>query len=468
MSLLIVRAPLKPFNGTHANAPGDWQDTAYLESFEWCLLEDLKQAGNQALVYQSGIGSVESMPYADQALVLMPTLDVRLIEAKVPLANSKKLQQILSNLVEEYLLGSAESLTMQLLPPISGKPALQRVIALIDRTWYARLTKQLEDLLSPRVRLIPDCLILNMATSDESAFTPSPVGAPSISFMRDAGNLIFTRRTGEQLGLSWVEKEILEQEIILPSAFGAERIMEVSWDWIAPCAKAFIERNASSKAANFSLNLLPQQFRKNTTQSALSKLSQYSSIFGRQGADAHGATQESGLSWFDPAVWRRSRYWFGFALASMLLGFSVHLVWLVLDNWRWEKRMELIAAQSLSPASVSTLNKSHANPTYSDVMNAFIRQATQEQRRQGVVSDVDFSVMAAKLQQLKVAFGAEPIQTIDYDGYGIDFQFKPNTVRQTPEQVVQQANLLGLAVRILGPDRYRLEPYSGLSGATGL
>ena len=44
---------------------------------------------------QFSTGTTDSMPYADEALVLMPTLDVRLIEAKVPLANAKKLQQIL-------------------------------------------------------------------------------------------------------------------------------------------------------------------------------------------------------------------------------------------------------------------------------------------------------------------------------------------------------------------------------------
>ena len=125
MSLLIVRCPLKPFSGS--GSPGDsareWSEQACAERFEWCLVE----GDNTSVV--TGIGTTESMPYADEVLVLLPTIDVRLIEAKVPLANAKKLHQILPNLIEEYVLTGAHSLAVQALPPMPGKPALQRVIA---------------------------------------------------------------------------------------------------------------------------------------------------------------------------------------------------------------------------------------------------------------------------------------------------------------------------------------------------
>jgi hypothetical protein len=157
----------------------------------------------------------------------------------------------------------------------------------------------------------------------------------------------------------------------------------------------------------------------------------------------------------------------GFALATVVVGFVLHFSWLVVDNWRWGKRIELLAAQSLNSASVSALNKSESGATYPAVMSAFIKQVTVDQRRQGVVTDADFSSMAAKLQQLKAGFGAEVLQSIDYDGYGIDFEFKPGALKKNPEQVMQQARMLGLMVSPLGLNRYRLEPYSGLSGSGG-
>ena len=145
MSLLIVRCPLKPFSGSLSSSPSDWHDLACAEHFEWCLVDDQREESLLDLesLTQFSTGTTDSMPYADEALVLMPTLDVRLIEAKVPLANAKKLQQILPNLIEEYLLGGAESITVQALPPVPGKLALQRTLALIDRAWYAWLTQQL-------------------------------------------------------------------------------------------------------------------------------------------------------------------------------------------------------------------------------------------------------------------------------------------------------------------------------------
>jgi hypothetical protein len=74
--------------------------------------------------------------------------------------------------------------------------------------------------------------------------------------------------------------------------------------------------------------------------------------------------------------------------------------------------------------------------------------------------------MAAKLQQLKTAFGPEALQKLDYDGYGINFELKPATLKlsnqQTGAEVTQKAHSLGLMVKTLGPNRYRLEPYAGL------
>lgn len=465
MSLLIVRVPLKPFSGNNASSPSDWQDLACAEQFEWCLLESIEGAN---LEYQTGIGSTDSMPYADQALVLMPTLDVRLIEAKVPLANSKKLQQILPNLVEEYLLAGAESLAVQAFPPIPGKPVLQRTLGLIDRAWLAWLTRQLEVLLCPRVRLIPDCLMLEY--TDSVSTSVGALVAPSIAFQRIDGNVILTQRTGEQLGVGWVERENIEQGITLPSSLGKDQAVEMSWEWLALSAQAFIKANMSSKSANFSLNLLPRNFRKQINKPSLrSSLFGFTRLLGVSGQFENHTTDtgSKGMSWVDPVLWRRPQQWLLFALATVITGFVLHLSWLAFDNWRWSKRMELLAAQSLTPASIAALNKSNPNLSADAVLAAFIKQATQDQRRQGAVTDADFSSMTAKLQQLKAGLGAEVLQELDYDGYGINFEFKAGAVKQSPEQVIAQARMLGLMVKTLGPNRYRLEPYSGLSSLVG-
>jgi hypothetical protein len=465
LSLLIVRCPLKPFSGS--GSPGDsareWSDLNCAERFEWCLVES-EDTANAAI--ETGIGTTESMPYADEVLVLLPTIDVRLIEAKVPLANAKKLQQILPNLIEEYVLTGAQSLAVQALPPMPGKPALQRVIALVDRAWFTWLTKQLEGLISQRVRLIPECLLLAIPESNNANSE-----LPSIAYQRNEESFVFTRRTGVQLGVAWVERvlEHADEEIILPKALQDQAFAEFSWDWLAIGAKQFLKDNASSKSANYSLNLLPKTFRREAGKG----LSNLSSYLKRKRVDTNPSVS-AGSSWTNPAIWRQPAQWAKFLVASIVAGYVLHLTWLVVDNWRWGNQMEVLAAQSLTPSSIAKLNQDKEQGKAQDkaigvtsssgnpVINAFTKQVTQDQRRQGLVSDADFAPMAAKLQQLKTAFGPEVLQKLDYDGYGIDFEFKPGSIKQTSSEVTQKARALGLMVKVLGPNRYRLEPFAGL------
>ena len=170
-------------------------------------------------------------------------------------------------------------------------------------------------------------------------------------------------------------------------------------------------------------------------------------------------------------TWREPSRWAAYLLGMMLLGFILHLSWLVFDNWRWASQMNLLAAQSLTTASVSELSKNTAAFTVSTpsspttVTGAFIKQVTLDQRRQGHVADADFAPMAAKLEQLKALFGSEILQQIEYDGYGINFEFKSGVVKN-PAQVIKAARTLGYIVKPLGEQRYRLEPYAGLGAGS--
>lgn len=429
------------------------------ERFEWCLVE-----GDNSYL-ETGVGNTQSMPYADEVLVLLPTIDVRLIEAKVPLANAKKLQQILPNLIEEYVLTGAQSLAVQALPPIPGRPALQRGIALIDRTWFAWLSKQLEALMSQRVRLIPECLLLAIPDSDPDKEVAE---LPTIAYQCTETSLVFTRRTGAQLGVAWVEGSLDQsaENIILPKALQNIPVVEFSWTWLVPSAKQFLKDNASSKAVNYSLNLLPNTFRREASKGL-------SSYLKRKRVDGNQAVSTT-ATWTDPAIWRQPSQWAKYLVISIVIGYLGHLSWLLIDNWRWGNQLEVLAAQSLTPSSIAKLNQEKSQDKAQDkalgisesssnaVITAFTKQVTQDQRRQGLVSDADFAPMAAKLQQLKTAFGPEVLQKLDYDGYGINFEFKPGSVKQADAEITQKARSLGLMVKTVGPNRYRLEPYAGL------
>ena len=445
---------------------------ACAEKFEWRLIDELSDDGPSKLEQshslmdvltdsikeifsESGVGTTDSMPYADEVLVLLPTMDVRLIEAKVPLANAKKLQQILPNLIEEYVLSGAQNLSVQAFPPAPGKPAMQRVIALIDRAWYTWLSKQLEGLLSQRVRLIPDCLLLNLPPEGEQGV---------IAYQRQEEDTVFTVRTGDRLGLAWVERnadQTSPNEIQAPQSLKGANLVEFSWPLIIQGAQRFVRETTSSRSANYALNLLPKTFRREGGSG--SALTQFSAMLKRKRAGKDTAVGAS-TSWTNPALWHQPSRWLAYLLASIFVGYALQLGWLVFDNWRWGNQMEVLAAQSLNPASIAKLNQDKAidgKQAAGVVIDAFTKQVTQDQRRQGLVSDADFAPMAAKLQLLKAAYGPEVLQKIDYDGYGIDFEFKPGSMNQTSAQFSQKARSLGLMVKALGPNRYRLEPYAG-------
>lgn len=455
MSLLIVRCPLKPFSGAVSASPSDWQDLACAEQFEWCLLDsrDGVLIGESAEpVY--GVGTTESMPYADEALVLLPTLDVRLIDTKVPLANPKKLQQILPNLIEDFVLSGVESISAQAFPPVPGNSALQRTVALIDRNWFNWLSKQLEHLLAPRVRLIPECLLLNLAAEGGDGF---------IAYQRVEENIIFTQRTSLQLGVSWVENVtpgLGEQGFVLPKALAGLAIKEISWSWVPAAACEYLQINSDSRSANFALNLLPPTFRRNARSIGKVNLASLKGIFS--GKSLKDSATAIGLAWTDPLVWRQTFRWLRNGFLSLVIGHAAYLSWMLFDNWRWGKQMEVLAAQSLTPASIASLNQTKLSDSGAAILNTFTKQVTSEQRRRGIVVDADFSAMAVKLQQLKMTFGAEVLQKVDYDGYAITFEFKSDALMIKPNEVLARGRALGMSLKYLGANRYQLNSYSGL------
>ena len=146
-------------------------------------------------------------------------------------------------------------------------------------------------------------------------------------------------------------------------------------------------------------------------------------------------------------------------MSSTFLGLGIYASWLAIDNWRWKRNMDLSAVHFLAPETVGLITQSKGNHSITEV---FVKQATQEARNKALSTDADFVAMAGKLQQLKTALGKGSINKMEYNGYCIDFEFKPGGDALSTEEVIQKAQSLGLMVNDLGNNRYRLQPYAGL------
>ena len=467
MSTLLIRCPLKPFAGAFTGLAGEWEDLACGQRFEWCLVEDVDAISTSPSPTQSGIGSIDSMPYADEVLALLPTLDVRLIETKVPLANPKKLQAILPTLLEEYVLSNTATMHISALPPVPGQPAMDRTLAAIDRAWFTWITSQLEHVLSSRIRLIPDFLLLSLP-GDALASDHVVASSPALMSVGEGDALVYCQRTGIQVGIAWAEycapsaqqhtnashDHRSSKALPLPSRLGSINAVPFSWAWAAPSAIAFLAANASSRAPNFALNLLPAGFKSRAG-------------VGIPTSPSAGGTRAvrgaTALAWVDPLTWQPALRWLGLGVAAIALGFIAQLAWLGVSNWRWGQQMELLAMQSLSPASMAKLS-SGANQH--EVLPVFLDQTLSTQRSQGAVTDADFASLAAKLQQLSNTLQVQSLQQIQYSANAMEFEFKAGGLDYSSHEavlrVIASARKLGLLVTHLGGTRYRLEAFAGL------
>jgi hypothetical protein len=97
---LLIRLP----KSSKSDFVGSVNDAYKPEDLKWHLVSI--DANNAFQVLNSGQSSIEDMPVADFAIAIMAGQDVRLIELNLPLVNSKKLNQLLPNLIEDYLLAS--------------------------------------------------------------------------------------------------------------------------------------------------------------------------------------------------------------------------------------------------------------------------------------------------------------------------------------------------------------------------
>ena len=446
VSLLVIRCPYKPFSSLGKEA--SYQDSLSLlsQEFTWYLSNELESTG------QSGIGTIESMPYADDVLVLIPTLDIRLIEVKIPLVSDKKLQVILPGLMEEYLLQGVDHVHLQVLPPLPNAPALQRVVAVIDRAWFTWLNKQLTNLLSSHVQMVPDCYLLNpiQSASDESKH--SLFTQPSLTFEYIEHDLVWTVRTSEQIGASWVERinddHCTPEKLVayLPSHLSLEKMLPLDWNWLMESAHQFI-----GQARYAGINLLPSTFRFRSKSGR--------AVNGFAGSEIHGEG-----TWGDTRVWYSSVKCLGYCFAALFIGMSLHLSWLTFADWRWNQQMQLWAIPYLSTDSATALV---SNDDHQSVLTVITKQAIQDKRIYGLVSNADFPQMASDLQRLSALYGGGILQSLEYNGHSLDFELKPEILKKNQESLtefVTKANILGLGLISLGGNQFRLLPYSGLGG----
>lgn len=416
--LLLIHCPINP-RILHQAGGSDIDFASPAESFRWCLVEH-NAYSEDIQIQESGEGSIDRMPLADEAVVLIPTADVRLIHTRVPLISGKKLDALLPTLAEPYLLDQRSPLHYQLFPPQAGAAAIERTIAVTSSTWMAWLSEQLAALPLRSVSMIPDCLLLDPPTAD----------GDSRQFLRDSiGNFcVVSTREGYDWGAGWIELVDAAASESTVNDVTETQNQSFNWIWISSQAMAWLKQKSG---INLILQAPPQRKKQRVKQQA--------------------------VRWqpkMELALWRQPLRLAAMSGLIYLAGSVIYLAMLGMSNWRWQKTAEDTARQNL-------LNPVGAN---SSILPAYIKQATDKIHSLGKEAPSDFVPMASKLQTLLSGYASGMLDTVSYQPSGLRFTLRNMKGVPDPAKLIQRARSLDMAVISLGRNEYLLLPYAGLLG----
>ena len=413
--LLIIHCPVNPRTLNQQTRAGDLDTIGPAENFHWCLYDSAQSVDEAKL---QGHGSLSDLPFADEALVLLPSVDVRLIRARVPMIGDKKLAALLPTLTEPYLLDQRTPLLYQVLPPVAGTKAMERTIAVMSETWLGWLVDQLAVLPVRVVTLIPDCFLLEEPSEQQ----------PSEIMLSQYGELYAVAcREGRDWGAGWIEADI-NATSTLAELYPEATIRSTEWSWLAPRAAAWFDQKQS-------INLLQKLPVKKKTS---------------KNTDKPTARWSAKVDWMH---WRRPFHIAGIAFAIYIGGSAINLGLLSLSNWRWQVSIAETARQYLGTSGQDGTT----------AIRTLIAKTTRSIHAQGGTIPSDFVPMAAKLQVLLGDYPAGLLERLDYQPDGLTFTLRKGISTPDAQSLLARANHLQLAVIVKGANTYRLLPLSGLN-----
>jgi hypothetical protein len=452
LSLLIIRVPRRSLIS---------QKNIDLDEviFQWSFIADIKLNPPVDQEKMIGIGPMASMPKADQVIIFMSTLDVRLMPMKIPLVSDKKIQMIMPGLLEDHLLDDVAKFDFKILNPSEGDPALDRTVAVVDKHWMHWVISKVHQLGAHRVRLLPDCYLLRPDKPGQSPDNVMEQSPPSVAYEVMNNQVIWTVRLGEQTGASWIDQINDVNQInhladhdrlvtMLPSQLRGKPIASFDWssDWAMNSAL-----HLAQLPDHDGTNLLPDSYQvPNLAKSDTQIQDQVFKFF---------------VQWFTQWSWSSNKSMFILAPLSFFAGYVIYGAAIFLMNLGFNYQMNTLVSGYLKESSRASVASSGWDFQQISDINQFLSQYHLEKKRAGEVSQADFQMMSSDLKQLIKMYGDGGIKRMTYKGSSIEFEFMDdylNTRKITSEKVVSDAATLDMLVISLGEDRFKLLPYAGL------
>lgn len=388
MTSLIVRCPMRPLQIQAEN----WSTEDLY--FSWGFVNN---------VHFQKVLDLDVCPVADQVLAIIPSIDLRLIELKIPSVNAKKISQVLPMLLEDELLSLSASTNIQLLPPFPNQLPDRRMVSVIDREWLRWLSQKLATLNCKKIQLIPEGLLL-------------PTNSSAIFYQREDQTVFYTSKRVFNEIIAWAQPES-DQPLALAEPDETVEMKELS-------LALLLEGITTEKNIYEHVNVLPNEFyafQKNN-QSEL----QY---------------------WFSKALWKQPLHWVGYLTLTLLISYFLYFFMLLWQDRQWQSVLQKTTNQVLA-----------LEHTTQPVFPLLVKSSCLAAHKNRETCEEDFERMLIALQELLKDFSPLTLKSLAYSKEGLTFELR-EAMPFEQQQLLLQKNS-GLVP--VDSTRYLLTPYAQL------
>jgi len=386
---LIIRCPVRPV----AYNAEDWSSQDLYFSWAQSTETDFKK-----------VLDLDALPVADSVLAIIPGIDVRLTELKVPAVSTKRIIQLLPMLIEDELLSPVSDTSIQLLPPMLNQAPDRRLVSVVNRDWLLWLSQKLAVINCEKIQLMPEGILL-------------PVSDSVVYVQQEDSINFYTSKTSATDILCWSQPTT--EPLLVTDALSPQP------ELLALSAPLFMSGIAAEKKSYENINVLPDAF-----------------------FDFRRESQSELQHWQSRDLWQVPLKWAKYATLILCVSYLCYFLALVWQDHRWEATLHNATNQVLSEGG-------DGQASFTKLVNTSCLAAHKNlENCRG-----DFERQLLALQEVLKNTPPDALKGLEYSKKGLVFVLQESSLSNSQRLALAQDH----AVKRLGSSRFLLSPYANLA-----
>jgi len=386
---LIIRCPVRPV----AYNAEDWSSQDLYFSWAQSTETDFKK-----------VLDLDALPVADSVLAIIPGIDVRLTELKVPAVSTKKIIQLLPMLIEDELLSPVSDTSIQLLPPMLNQAPDRRLVSVVNRDWLLWLSQKLAVINCEKIQLIPESILLPI--SDSVVYVQQ----------EDSINFYTSKKSTTDI-LCWSQPAT--EPLFVADALNPQP------ELLALSAPLLMGGIVAEKKSYEDINVLPDAF-----------------------FDFRRESQSELQHWQSRDLWQVPLKWAKYATLILCVSYLCYFLALVWQDQQWEATLHNATNQVLSEGG-------DGQASFTKLVNTSCLAAHKNlENCRG-----DFERQLLALQEVLKNTPPNALKSLEYSKKGLVFVLQESSLSNSQRLALAQDH----AVKRLGSSRFLLSPYANLA-----